>query len=187
MIGWARDTVRTRRAILQAAEKLIAAKGFQSLTLDEIAAGASVSKGGLLHHFPSKQALILGLAQQLIAEQAEEIREDMERDPEPPGAYTRAFLRSHLSCPDECSAVCATLTAESRNIPAMAELFQQYSDESQRQLENDGLDPVTATIIRYAAEGLMWSMKSGMPKPANLDAIVERLLELAGKKRQKVS
>lgn len=187
MTAWARDTVKTREAILRAAEKLIAAKGFPSLTLDEVAAGASVSKGGLLHHFPNKQALILGLAEQMIAEHAEEIRENMKRDPDTPGAFTRAFLRSHLSLTPDCTEVCATLTAESRNIPAMLELFQQYSDQCQHLLENDGLDPVTATIVRYAAEGLMWSTKSGMPRPANFDATVEQLLDLAGGTRQKVS
>lgn len=181
-----RDAVRTRDGILQAAEKLIAEKGFQALTLDEVAVKASVSKGGLLHHYPSKQALLLGLAEKMISLHAKEIRDNLQQDPEGPGAFTRAFLRANLSCgEDDCTPVCDTLTAESRNIPAMLELFQQYTAQYQQLVENDGLDPVNATIVRYAAEGLMHSLSSGMPQPANYDAVVAKLLEMAGIRRQK--
>lgn len=182
----ARDSVRTRDAILLAAERLIAEKGFQALTLDEVAVKASVSKGGLLHHYPSKQALLLGLAEKMISSHAKEIRDNLQQDPEGPGAFTRAFLRANLSFGDgDCTQVCDTLTAESRNIPAMLELFQQYTAQYQQLVENDGLDPVHATIVRYAAEGLMHSLTSGMPRPSNYEETVARLLELAGQSRQK--
>ena len=187
MTALARDAARTKETILQAAENLIAEKGFQALTLEEVAVGASVSKGGVLHHFPNKQALILGIAEQMISEHREQIREKMLEDAEGPGVYTRAFLRVNLSFSDECTQVCATLEAESRKIPAMLELFREYSAECQRCVENDGIDPVTASIVRYAAEGLMQSTVSGMPRPSIYDAIVARLLEFAGGNRQKAS
>lgn len=171
---------RTRDTILKAAEQLIAEKGFPSLTLDEVAAGAAVSKGGLLHHFPSKQALLTGLAERIVAEHDEEIQQYIAQDPRVPGAFTRAFLRAHLSCGDECSQVCATLTTECRNIPAMLELFRQYAAQCQHRLENDGIDPIVATVIRYTAEGLMWSTMSGMPRLANFDAMIAYLMQLAG-------
>ncbi len=69
----------------------------------------------------------------------------------------------------------------------MLELFQQFSTQCQQFIENDGLDPVTATIVRYAAEGLMQASMSGMPRPANFDATIAQLLEMAGKSRQKLS
>jgi AcrR family transcriptional regulator len=170
---------KTRVTILEAAQRLIGEKGFQALTLDEVAVGASVSKGGLLHHYPSKNALILGLAQHMIASHEQEIETLRQQDPHAPGAFTRAFLRAHLASMDECQ-ICATLAAESRNIAQMLELFQEYSAACQSKIENDGLNPVTASIIRYAAEGLMSAAMWQMPMPSNYDELVRQLLELAG-------
>lgn len=178
-----RDPGRTKVAILEAAEKLITEKGFRALTLDEVAVGAGISKGGLLHHFSSKQALILGLAEHMIALADQEIQQNVEQDPATPGAFTRAYLRANLACDDDCTQVCATLTAESRNIPGMLELFQSYSAHCQQQLENDGLDPAIASIVRYAAEGLRSASKSGISRPSNYDQIVSHLLALAGARR----
>jgi AcrR family transcriptional regulator len=187
-VGLIRNPGKTKESILAAAERLITEKGFQALTLEEVAIGASVSKGGVLHHFPNKQALIAGLAEHMIALHRREVEENMARDPQAPGAFTRAYLLAHLACVDECTQVCATLSAESRNIPHMLELFQDYSAQCQKRIENDGLDPITASMVRYAAEGLMSAAKSGMPRPSNYEEVVAHLLKLAGASRwQKAS
>ena len=177
-----RDPEKTKESILLAAEKVIAAKGIQSLTLEDVAAGASVSKGGLLHHFGSKQALISGLAQRMISEHEEEVEAHRRDDPTLPGAYTRAFLRTHLAFADECTQICATLTAESRNFPAMREMFQKYGGKCQERTENDGLDPVIASVVRYAVEGLTSAAIWGMPRPSSYNEIVAYLLKLSGAK-----
>ncbi|HEU0123053.1 MAG TPA: TetR/AcrR family transcriptional regulator [Bryobacteraceae bacterium] len=175
-----RDPERTKESVLEAAERLIAEKGIQALTLEEVAAGAGVSKGGLLHHYASKSALVSGLAQRMIVLHEQEIEEYRKKDPASPGSYTRAYLRANLNCVDECTQVCAAMTAESRNFPAMRELFKRYTLVCQERLENDGLDPVTASIVRYAVEGLMSSAIWDMPRPSNYSEIVQHLMRLAG-------
>jgi AcrR family transcriptional regulator len=182
-----RDSSRTKEAILEAAENLLIEKGFQALTLDDIAERASVSKGGLLHHYPSKQSLILGLAEHMIVLHEQEINANLKEDSERPGAFTRAYLRANLACVDESSQVCAMLVAESRNIPPMIKLFQDYSARCQKRLENDGLDPTTASIVRYAAEGLRSAAKSGLPRPANYDQVFAHLMNLAGGHNHRIS
>ncbi len=47
-----------RERLLDAAERLVLEVGAAHLTLDAVAKFAGVSKGGLLHHFPSKDALL---------------------------------------------------------------------------------------------------------------------------------
>src|SRR3954454_16447215 len=44
--------------IAQAALKLFCAKGYNSTTIDEIAAAAGITKGAVYHHFDSKEALL---------------------------------------------------------------------------------------------------------------------------------
>ena len=55
-------------ALLDAAEALLWEQGTQALTLTAVADRAGVSKGGLLYHFPTKEALIRGLVARLIEE-----------------------------------------------------------------------------------------------------------------------
>lgn len=51
----------TRDEILNAFEELIVEQGERTATLSAVAASAGVSKGGLLYHFGSKDALVDGL------------------------------------------------------------------------------------------------------------------------------
>ncbi|HUO18998.1 MAG TPA: TetR/AcrR family transcriptional regulator [Steroidobacteraceae bacterium] len=50
-----------RERLLDAAERVVAEAGATHLTLDAVAKSAGVSKGGLLYHFPSKEALLEGM------------------------------------------------------------------------------------------------------------------------------
>lgn len=51
----------TRRQLLEAAVKLIRNNGFGGLRTIEVADLAGVSRGALLHHFPSKHALVVAV------------------------------------------------------------------------------------------------------------------------------
>jgi len=57
----------TRDEILDAAEEIVATLGGQALTLDAVYRKAGVSKGGLLYHFPTKEALIDGMVERYMA------------------------------------------------------------------------------------------------------------------------
>ena len=57
----------TRSALLSSATALFADRGYARTSLDEIAAGARVTKGALYGHFPSKQALFRAVLQELEA------------------------------------------------------------------------------------------------------------------------
>ncbi len=52
--------------LLDAAERLVVARGAAHLTLDAVAQEAGVSKGGLLYHFPTKAALLTGMVRRHI-------------------------------------------------------------------------------------------------------------------------
>lgn len=52
---------QAKKRILEAASEIVRTEGALALTLDAVAQQAGVSKGGLLYHFPSKDALVKGL------------------------------------------------------------------------------------------------------------------------------
>jgi AcrR family transcriptional regulator len=78
--------------ILDAAENLIIARGVAALTLEAAAREAGVSKGGLLYHFASKEALLEALLGRLSAFIAQEFAACVAAQPEGPGRVARAML-----------------------------------------------------------------------------------------------
>jgi len=62
-----RNPAATRQRLLDAAGDLACDEGASSLSLDAVAARAGVSKGGLLYHFPSRDALLRALVTENVA------------------------------------------------------------------------------------------------------------------------
>lgn len=56
-----REREETRTRILGAAHSVFAERGYRAATLDSIARASGLTRAGLLHHFPSKQAVLLAL------------------------------------------------------------------------------------------------------------------------------
>jgi AcrR family transcriptional regulator len=72
----------TRARLLQSALELFAARGYNSTTVDAIAAAAGVSAGLMYHHFDSKPALLQAIFEQSLADvQATFGAADRESDP----------------------------------------------------------------------------------------------------------
>lgn len=63
-----RDGADTKHRILTAAEEVVLRDGVAHLTLDAAAAQAGLSKGGVLYHFPSRDALVAGMVDKIIGE-----------------------------------------------------------------------------------------------------------------------
>ncbi|MFC9789201.1 TetR/AcrR family transcriptional regulator [Rhodococcus sp. NPDC127528] len=64
------DAARNRRAILDAAARLLAERGPSDVSMEQIAAAAGVGKGTLFHRFGSRA----GLMRALVLERAEDLR-----------------------------------------------------------------------------------------------------------------
>jgi len=64
--GRTRIQTRNRDAILTAGLDVFSQHGFRGSTLDQIAAGAGLSKPNLLYYFPSKEAIYTALLERLL-------------------------------------------------------------------------------------------------------------------------
>ncbi len=67
-------SARTRRKILEATLDSIYEDGFQKASTTEIVRRAGVSRGALLHHYPSKEALIAAAVEFLLDAEIADIR-----------------------------------------------------------------------------------------------------------------
>jgi AcrR family transcriptional regulator len=81
-----------RDRVLNAFEDLLINDGSRAATLDAVAATAGVSKGGLLYHFKSKEALTAGL----IARLRELAEVDFEQMREDPNGCAQYYVRTSV-------------------------------------------------------------------------------------------
>ncbi len=178
-------TERTRQTILDAAERLVLDVGVTQLTLDAVARDAGLSKGGLLYHFPSKDALVRAMLGR-YGERFDQARESLaQADPRAAGRHTRAYIRATLGESSGAAAdfdsLGAALIAATARDPALLDPIRERYRAWQAAIEDDGLDPVTATLLRLAIDGLWMTEIFGL---ANLPValrrdVLARLMELS--------
>jgi AcrR family transcriptional regulator len=151
------DTL-VRDGLLDAAEAVVARQGFANLTLDAVAAEAGMSKGGLLHHFRTKDLLI----EALVTRAAQNWRAcwmgSYENAPEGPGRMTRGLLNHCLSDAQtwteqlrrSSSAVFAALAQN----PSLIEPMRAAYSDLHRRIADDGLPPGVGEAVVTAIDGL---------------------------------
>lgn len=87
----------TKRALIDVATKLFTQQGYAATSLDQIVAGARVTKGALYHHFSGKQAVFEAAFEKIETDAAARIRKSLRgsRDPwEKALIGLRAFLEN---------------------------------------------------------------------------------------------
>src|SRR5687767_7614478 len=89
------DSAATRQRLLEAANRIVRRDGGARLTLDAVAAEAGVSKGGVLYHFPNKDALIGAMLDLLLLDLGQELDQEPPRfEDRAPGAWLRSYVLS---------------------------------------------------------------------------------------------
>ena len=152
-----KDPVRLHRQLLESAAMIAGRDGIAALSLNAVAYEAGVSKGGLLHHFPNKQALIFALFARLLAIMEEAISALMAADNISYGRFTRAYLHylSDLTDTHE-SRQLMVLSLAMPDEPVLRKCWRDWMLDHLAQ--GDALDNGhTGTLVRYAADGIWLS------------------------------
>lgn len=160
------DTTTRRRApddtrveILDKALEVAAELGASGFTLDAVAARTTVSKGAVLHHFPTKKALLEGMIDHLGQMHSDAVLAEARRDPEPYGRNARAYLRSVVNepvTPQDVSIGRVVLAACAID-PSLSQRWNRWIERIRR---DDPADPVgadDALLLRLIADGLWMS------------------------------
>ncbi len=163
----------TRERILDALESVVAQDGPAGATLEAVAAKAGISKGGLLYHFGTKEALYRGLLDRLKRLACEDV--EMWRRSE--GGIVAAYLQASTIAEGTYT---ATLLAALRLLGTSGVDVEEAvltSFETWYQALADELDdPVTARLIHLVGDGLYLHALVGA-RPDALDAaVVARLV-----------
>jgi AcrR family transcriptional regulator len=171
--------VDTRDRILDALEQLLLERGVQQVTLEAVAEEAGVSKGGLLYHFGTKDALLAGMVRRLGERSDQQLAEGV--------ASGESVAEWYLQVPGAADstelALYRSMLAVMRSIDgphseaqqALTEVLRSWDTGLQREIS----DPVQAEIVRLVGDGIYLGALLGLP-PADPDLhrqVVARLLD----------
>ncbi|HAQ60328.1 MAG TPA: TetR family transcriptional regulator [Microbacterium sp.] len=165
-----------REVVLDAYESLLIADGERAATMDATARAAGVSKGGLLYHFSSKDALESGVIDRLDAL----VSADIEAMTSADGGPIAYFLRTSVmeNDPLDRAILATSRLAQGGNASASAALRRI------RERWGDALRPYTKNavaldLIMLVSDGLYFNnaLEGGnipgpVPRGAEMDALI---------------
>jgi len=163
----------TAERLLDAFEELLIDGGERSATLGAVAAAAGVSKGGLLYHFASKDALIEAQLARLSVRAAEDT-EDIRTAPA--GAVDHLIRTSvNIGSPLDRSFIATTRLAQGRHDRAI-ETLGTIRTGWLTVIEDSVGDPDTALAIMLVSDGLYAnSSLAGIPSAPAVEAEAESM------------
>ena len=167
-----------REKVLDAFERILIDDGERAATMDATARAAGVSKGGLLYHFASKEAL----ENALLARLDERVSEDltaMAAAPEGPVAY---FIRTSVmqNDPLDRAILAAARLAQGGNTVAAEEL-RSVRDRWAETLRPHARDETALDLVMLVSDGLYFNnaLSGGsIPGPVPRDEAMTALIDL---------
>ena len=143
--------------ILDAAETLLRRSGTRTLTIDAVAAEAGLSKGGVLHHYASKDALVTALAVRKVGRIRAGIAGCLAAAPGGPAAQPLAVIaHAREVYAEECGFPDSLLIASADNAGAAA-AFSEFLDEQLAAMGAIEARSGQGAALTFAVLGLMLS------------------------------
>lgn len=149
-----RDPIKTRRTVLDAAARAVVAHG-AGVSLDVIAREAGVSKSGLLHHFPSREHLLVAAAEDMVQQFRDAVTAAADPGDHGRGRLVRAYVNASFDSIEDEPQVpdYVLLGAALATVPGVRELLRADKEHWDAAFAADGLDPQRALLITRAADG----------------------------------
>lgn len=169
---------QTRERLIEAALVVLREQGMQHLTLDTVAKQAGVSKGGLLHHFPSKDALIQALALYLYDSFEACVQRHYDAHAIVPGRWLRAYIRATFEPFDVPFEALFGLFVYGRDSIDLQSVMHADHARWQARLLDDGVTPVTATVIRMVCDSYWSERVTNLPQNVPAETLQAYLLSL---------
>jgi len=168
-----------RRALLDQAARITLEQGLSKVTFQAVADAVGVTKGGIMHHFATKNALILEVFYDAMAKFEAEVNNAMAKDPVRHGSFTRAYIDATISLGEKSQKEFdnqATLYVLMLADSELRERWAQWSNEQlkKHQATDNG---ETLCMVRLVADGIWLSDFSGI-NISDKKSLRERLIKM---------
>lgn len=168
-----------RHRILEAAIRVIHRDGVTGVTFDSVAAEAGVTRGGMMYHFPSREALLLAIHQHLADQWEASLVANAGKPLEDTTPDERAVAYA-VTCGQSAtrSELLFLLNASSESTAPWDAVSSRWAPP----VPQDGEDPAALSrfIARLAADGLwVYESLANRPLPSGLrERVVQCLAEV---------
>jgi AcrR family transcriptional regulator len=162
----------TRDRVLDSFERLLVGAGSRAATLDAVAAEAGVSKGGLLYHFHSREALVDGMVERL----RDQARTDVAKMRSAPQGPVEFYLETSVDTGSDFdrALIAASRIAQENDQEArtaLADIRDAWFDVLREHLG----DVALARTIQLIGDGLYFDDTTGLDSPDALTHVREVL------------
>ena len=168
-----------RRALLDQAARITLEQGLSKVTFQAVADAVGVTKGGVMHHFTTKNALILEVFHDAMKKFETEVDTAMAKDPLPYGSFTRAYINATISLGEKGQEEFDNQATLYVLMLADSELRKLWAEWSNSQLDKHKPTDNTETLcmVRLVADGIWLSDFSGI-NISDKKSLRERLLKM---------
>lgn len=170
-----------RDFILERAEELVQEKGAAHLTFDALTIVTGISKGGLLYHFESKDALI-GAMLERYADRRQQLRREMMGEGEHSvDTEIIALIKSELAHNKRGKlGVDSAILAAAATNPSLMKLLMGRQQELFSLLDQSSAGPIQARVAWYAILGNRLCRQFGIAgdEEGNDDAFSQYLVQM---------
>jgi TetR/AcrR family transcriptional regulator, transcriptional repressor for nem operon len=143
-----------KAAIMDAAERRMQAGGFGGFSFREIASDVGVKSSSVHYHFPTKEDLAAAVVRRWAEDTSKTIDKELEKNPDPVRAWTRAFRGTAMSKGRVCP--CTVLGAASRDLPReVAREVKGFFKMCLDKLVAEGLSPGNAAKLLSTITGAL--------------------------------
>ena len=145
-----------RQPILDAAEAIVTEQGVNDMTLEGVAARAGVTKGGLIYHFKTKEALLQALVERMMTQIETRQQDDAARHGQTLEALLLAMIDDTFDMGDAEKTLMTNLLAAVSSYPnqlgPVQQLYERATADVTREHEHAGL----ALVVSRALDGILF-------------------------------
>lgn len=158
-----------REQICESALRIASRDGLLSMTLDNVAKEAGISKGGVMYHFPTKDELVRGMLEYFGSRAEQLLMRRMADDPQPQLRWARAMITSLFPLegepvdssipftPEAIEKMMLTTIAAAVNAPHVLDPIRDLGKRLRERLQSDPDGGLEQLLMWLAVDGLlMW-------------------------------
>lgn len=178
-----RKATITKERLIEGAMQVMRVSGSAKLTLEDVAKAAGVSKGAVLHYFPTKKQLILGLVNHHIETSDASVAKEAAKLGGGRDAYLKAYVNDAFRPDEDARILMVGVLAAATSDPELLSALQHVADQRRADLKKHYELPEKAAAIMLAADGYFLLQAMGL-KPLDkkmTKSLQAYLLDLAKK------
>ncbi|WP_202948096.1 TetR/AcrR family transcriptional regulator [Caulobacter sp. AP07] len=164
--------------MLDCAIDIAAEQGLANVTVSAVAVAAGVTKGGLFHHFASKQALVEAMVDDLLERLDQQIDQEMDDEPTAPGRFTRAYVSATLTMDERPRRAWTALGGSLAIDSSLTPRWTAWMDARLRRHADTDAAPLFE-VIRLAVDGAWLAQISGAAHGIDAFRLRKTLLDLS--------